>query len=51
MAEHYPHANDDELRTLLSLHDRKSFAQLVGDAGVDKERVKACVNAYDKLGL
>lgn len=51
MAEYYPDASEDEVRILLSLHSRTSFAQFVADCGMDKERVKACVNAYDKLEL
>jgi hypothetical protein len=49
LAEHHPMANEPELRMLLSLYTRESFAELVSDCGIDKTDAKGYLKAYDKL--
>ena len=49
LAEHHPMASEAELRMLLSLHTRESFAELVSDCGIGKDKAKDYVKAYDKL--
>lgn len=49
LAEHHPMASEAELRTLLSLYTRESFAALLSDCGFDKEQTKGYLKAYDTL--
>jgi hypothetical protein len=50
LLDHHSLANEAEARMLLSLHSRASFAQFLADCGKMPDEMKACLNAYDKLG-
>ena len=49
LAEHHPMASETEMRMLLSLHTRDSFADWVADCGIAKDKAKDYLKAYDKL--
>ena len=49
LAEHHPMASETELRILLSLYTRESFADWLADCGIAKDEAKDCLKAYDKL--
>ena len=49
LGEYHPSANETELRLLLSLYTRDTFADFLGDCGLDDEKSKKYLIAYDKL--
>lgn len=49
LATCHPGANERELAMLLSMHDRKSFSQLVEECGIQADAAKDIMKAYDKV--
>jgi len=47
VADMHPECNDDEITTLLSLHDRVSFKQFIDECGVQPDDAKAILAAFN----
>lgn len=49
LASFWPHANHQELTILLKNFDRQSFRHFVEGSGVDPDKSKDIIDAYDRL--